>query len=636
MAIAAACTLSACTGDDAPGAESSEVIVSTTTKAATGGATTAEPLAPDDASLATTTEAPAFTTTSTTDPRAAADPDRDRWVQLDWSGLGPTLVTDTGVEVLGPEEDLFGTAALLRSPDGVSFTWRRIEAMEDWDLPMTAANGLTADVIPSEYGPVGESLDAVSLGRVVLRDPDGGVLREWPWATQQAPQIRVADFDGTRLLIARSAIEPALAPEEYALIDLTCASCTETFVGLPGGAALVGADAAEVSKALDLAPPNVCPTWSESERIEPHPDVPAWGVPEFESLADAVAMCDGAAFSRLTGIGFAAIVPDEAWTDLAELLLSAPLHQSDDIVRVELISPEGEVRRLEVREGPSSELSLPVLGPPRLRLQVDDALVVLSGEVTAEPDAVIDALVDALVGVDSQLLDLTTIEADSITPDGAVADLVADLAHGVLRDEAIAAAQLDVTRPVNSDIPDARIRVTAHGGADTEELRTMLWQLFGTFSQNSSVDVFPSELSDAHLGDVDQFVAFAQGDIGSDEVDFAHRVAIVVGDRVIRWLNPSELDDREAWKVELPFFGGRDGPFNALDMLVTDAELSLDVGPRRCLGITSAAPTELRSVAQATVTPTELPAGCGVSWFAVNVWAHDDGIVGVGLDLVEP
>ncbi len=220
----------------------------------------------------------------------------------------------------GPGSGWFGVP-LRRNADGATYSWASEDEFtgQPPGQSMTAANGLTVEVVPAVSNDP-EGYEISEPGWIRLLDADGVELHRWPWGSLADPYLTIDDFDGRRILVSRSPGEPAMAGPEVIYIDLACAACTETFMSTPVSAALVGVDAPDLP-VLDLGPLEVCPTWSPRTPIATPSSLTDVQRPAFEIIADALAHCD----ARSIAGGLLSEIPDdELWTSLDQAARSAP------------------------------------------------------------------------------------------------------------------------------------------------------------------------------------------------------------------------------------------------------------------------------------------------------------------------
>ena len=192
-----------------------------------------------------------------------------------------------------------------------------VEITDDFAVIRHAANGLSATVTQPEVtltseGFPDEVIEPAHL--VITRDEE--TLLDLRIGGPAEAYARIHDFDGQHLIVSRGPYEPALPPETYMVIDLSCPECTKIFVEGAASASLTGPDSdwnGDVSE-----PAGFCSSWDPGFN---EPDTVGLGTREEASrrnLLRAAAACDFTALLYELDLSTAQIALGHADLNLAD------------------------------------------------------------------------------------------------------------------------------------------------------------------------------------------------------------------------------------------------------------------------------------------------------------------------------
>ncbi len=130
------------------------------------------------------------------------------------------------------------------------------------------------------------------------------------------------------------------------------------------------------------------------------------------------------------------------------------------------------------------------------------------------------------------------------------------------------------------------------------------------------------------------FWSFATTGDGSEQIPFAGRVDLGLGDRIYRTVTSDELTEAEAWVIDEEEFRAYSGPFSALGLDAQRYVTTVGAHPR-CAGPPVPAPdglTDLRRVSMQNAEATSC-----LEWWTIDFFVDQNGeVVAVTLDLYGP
>jgi hypothetical protein len=139
---------------------------------------------------------------------------------------------------------------------------------------------------------------------------------------------------------------------------------------------------------------------------------------------------------------------------------------------------------------------------------------------------------------------------------------------------------------------------------------------------------------------VDAFVEFARnpGDETFSDVSLADSVALGLGPRIIHSVDGDQLQDPEAWVIDVEEFRAYTGPFSSLEILGSLDEYSVHIGEHPyCAGPPQPPPTGLHDLRRVSVQPVAGSIDSCLDWTTVDFFVDESGQVqAVTMDLWEP
>jgi hypothetical protein len=587
----------------------------------------------------TTTTAPTADTTQTPVADTTPAPGRAealtsaRWVV---NGAGG-LVTDGGVRLADTSPDL-GSRTVMRFTFDGGIVFDSGAEVQRWafgaedpapvatgDLgpapaEITAANGYRAAVL-MPFGTVLPSADATS--RIQVLDGDGGAVLDTFLGGPDASEVRLVDFDGRRLIVARGPSDTDGVEWDHAYVDLVCGpSCTEWFRAVPGTVALVGPDDPAVPPALETGPLDACATWAEQPVAATPPDLPPAVAATFSRLSLGVARCDRFALGLGDRPGWD---DDAAWLGLADILDNDPVAIDTDSGSRRWSGADGGVA---IDADGIATITLPTARPAadvHVELTTDRWLTI-SGTVPADAAASLRA---AIAATDYTRVSDALVVDDTVATPEAWTDALAELIGTGLGRAATVGVLLS---------GDGRLVIWAvsddpnlFDGLDTEL----------TVSVRVDESVLLTEEDQAAVAAVADAARLGPASI---EMPLAGEVLLAAGSDVVASVSGAELADPDAWVLPIEVFRARTGPFSALALLADahpeDGEgfvgaIFTGPGPR-CAGPPGATPPELAGLRRISIQSAPDPVTC-LDWWAVDLYLDGEGrIAGIALDLWEP
>ncbi len=168
----------------------------------------------------------------------------------------PALVREGVFDLVAVIPDVQGPVALVGDAGPVYVRLSDGEAVADpgggpvsvspdtpWLWKWTAPNGLSAWVVEPvvEFDAEGQPAAVREPAHLVVARDDETLL-DLRIGTEQEPWATLRDFDGRTLMVSRAPFEPAMPPETFFVIDLSCGDCLRTFTAGGADATLSGSD----------------------------------------------------------------------------------------------------------------------------------------------------------------------------------------------------------------------------------------------------------------------------------------------------------------------------------------------------------------------------------------------------------
>ncbi len=198
-----------------------------------------------------------------------------------------------------------------------------------------------------------------------------------------------------------------------------------------------------------------------------------------------------------------------------------------------------------------------------------------------------------------------------------------------------------VGRVVAAAVAVAAVAVSCSDGADRVRITTGDVQATPSFEQSASPPsayVTPSPANPVELDIFGRVQAFASAPSQSafEQVPFADEVALGLGDRVEQTVARAELAAPAAWVLDQKSYGGREGPFSALETLRSGSDAAVVSGPHNhCASPPRPALAGFDQMRRVSAQPTDIDS-C-IDWWAVDLFLNTDGrIAAVLLDIWDP
>lgn len=176
------------------------------------------------------------------------------------------------------------------------------------------------------------------------------------------------------------------------------------------------------------------------------------------------------------------------------------------------------------------------------------------------------------------------------------------------------------------------VTITHDSGPETATL---------TFEYQSELDTFqPTDqqlVDQSDLEVTDALIDFAQGSVAFEELSFANKVILGLGNTELLTADRSDLASASAWIIQHAEFAESTGPFDILGPLRTEAGITqVNVGPRpHCAGPPLDFGLEWDQGRHLVIEPTGIDT-C-LMWYAIHLLLNDRGqIQAVTLDLFGP
>lgn len=122
-----------------------------------------------------------------------------------------------------------------------------------------------------------------------------------------------------------------------------------------------------------------------------------------------------------------------------------------------------------------------------------------------------------------------------------------------------------------------------------------------------------------------------------EALPFASEVALGLGSELPATRTATELEDPDAWSLDVDDFRGYAGPFSALELARDTGATDVSVGDYdRCVAPPTPAPDQVAGLRRVSVQPQLGPQESCLRWWSVDLYLDDGRIVAVSLDLYDP
>ncbi len=498
---------------------------------------------------------------------------------------------------------------------------------------ITAANGLTVQVLPPELGggeteDAGDSTDArgdtpvhsqINVARLLVGDSLGNVAWTTPAGGVVASQLDLIDFDGRYVLLERFRPPDDLtsddstanatangAATQHIVYDLDCravdaADCSHDFWTAPGTVELTADDLPPGADELNIQLLTLCPT--AGQRFITPSELTANQAYGYQWAAAILASCDPSGIGGDSDELTYRPALDQSgwrWDEFAEAL-RGPYQSSSPETLVWGPTASGATVQINTTDSQPAVAFVAGQEPSgAISVTLGQSHIVLTGSATQEVAATVAATVtDLAVKRNREMVDRIDFTGPTV-PSAAVDDLLREVDREL--DRAIAAVgHVHLS-------PDGRIRSWTSPGVG---------------------------VTNDEMAAIDALTAFAVGDANAfTDIPLADDVMLAAGDQVIARRAPTVMQTRAGWRLDLEALGDAPGPFNVLNQargtkdVTMGALYSCDEGPP------DVAPSELAEYRRLSLQPDRRLLQSCRQWSNIDLYFDDDGlIVGVGLNL---
>lgn len=240
---------------------------------------------------------------------------------------------------------------------------------------------------------------------------------------------------------------------------------------------------------------------------------------------------------------------------------------------------------------------------------------------------------------------------------------VPDAVSAILHIRFVKPDRVEVVQVDQSDLEEGRVEVSSDspiGGIvivylDTNGIGlTATGRHFGPFEASTPSSTTPQETSTTStttaattvqptgedLAHVDAFLEFAKNPNAEtfSNLPLADSVSIGLGPEIVRSVDGENLQEPQAWMIDVPEFRAYTGPFSPLDLLRTLDDYTVHVGEHpHCAGPPQPPPNGLDDLRRVSVQPADESMYSCLDWMTVDFFVDRSGQVeAITLDLWEP